>query len=429
MINKAIKKGLVVKMILLLFLGYSPVLAQSSPQVISLDSCYAWAKQNYPLVKQKMLLQKSEEFSLENANKGFLPKINIVGQATYQSEVTSLPISLPNLEIPELSNDQYRIYGEAQQPITDLFTVKDQKAIVKNNTVVEEQKIEVELYKLRERINQLYFGILLIDAQLQQIDILKKDIDLGIEKTKVAVSNGIALQSNTDLLVAELLQSDQKEIELRALKQGYADMLSLFINREITDDVQLEKPAPVLPTNDISRPELSLFSYQQKAIDLQSKLITNNTLPKFSLFVQGGYGRPALNLLSNDFEAYYIGGIRLNWNLSSFYTLRKDKQLLTITQNTLDIQKKVFLFNTELNIQQQNSEISKLEKLIASDDEIIELRKGIKEATQTQLELGTATTADYMNYLNAEDQAKQNQLMHEIQLLMAQYHLNTTTGN
>jgi hypothetical protein len=91
------------------------------------------------------------------------------------------------MDIPTISKDQYRLYGEVSQSITDLFTVKDQKEYINTNSEIETQKTEVELYKLRERINNLYFGILLIDAQIQQTELLKKDIQSGIDKTNVAI--------------------------------------------------------------------------------------------------------------------------------------------------------------------------------------------------------------------------------------------------
>lgn len=396
---------------------------------LNIDSCYAMAKRNYPLVKQYALIEKSKEYSIDNANKSYLPQFNIAGQATYQSEVTKVPISIPNVTIPELSKDQYKLYGEVSQPITDLFTVKDQKQLVRANSEIETQKIEVELYKLRERINNLFFGILLIDAQIQQTELLKKDVQSGIDKVNTAIANGTALKSTADNLKAELLKANQRTIELKANRKGYADMLSLFINQTISENTTLVKPSPQIISNAINRPELRLYELQKKTFDVQSKLITAKNLPRFSLFFQGGLGRPALNMLSNDVKGYYIGGLRLNWNLTGFYTYNKEKKILALNQNGLDIQKDVFLFNTNLNLQQQNSEVTKVQQLIETDNNIITLRESIKNTTKNQLENGTATTNDYLTAVNAQDQAQQNLLLHQIQLLMAQYNYQTTSGN
>src|SRR5690606_23506133 len=254
--------------------------------VLTLKNCLEMAKQNYPLIKQYTLIEKTREYSIANAQKGYLPQFNIAGQATYQSAVTQVPISLPNVDIPTISKAQYRLYGELSQSITDLFTIKDQKEYINTNSEIETQKTEVELYKLRERINNLYFGILLIDAQIQQTELLKKDIQSGIEKTNVAIANGVALKSTADNLKAELLKADQRTIELKATRKGYADMLALFINNPIDENTVLEKPHQQILTNTINRPELKLFDLQKKSFDAQEKLLTAKNLPRLSAFFQ-----------------------------------------------------------------------------------------------------------------------------------------------
>src|SRR5690606_19260177 len=272
--------------------------------------------------------------------------------------------------------------------------------------------------KLKERINQFYFGILLIDAQLIQAEILKKDIRSGMNKNDVAIANGTALKSSADVLQAELLKADQRTIELKAIRKGYADMLSLFVNQPVDENTILEKPYVTSLTPEINRPELKLFEIQKKTFDVQNKLIDTKMLPRFNLFFQGGYGRPALNMLNNNFDLYYIGGVRLTWNISSFYTQKQEKQILNLNQNALDVQKETFLFNTNLTLKQQNSEISKLEELIQTDQDIVLLRENITLSAQNQLAYGTITTNDYLTYTHAEDQAKQNLIVHKIQLLM-----------
>jgi outer membrane protein TolC len=405
-------------------IGYS-----QSFSSLTIDSCFAMAKRQYPLTKQYSLIEKTREYSIDNANKGYLPQFSISGQATYQSEVTQLPIELPNTTIEPLSKDQYKLYGEVTQPITDLFTMKDHKELIKANSQIDEQKLEVELYKLRERINNLFFGILLIDAQIQQTELLKKDVQIGIEKINVAIENGTALKSSANNLRAELLKVNQRVIEFKATRRAYVDMLSIFIGKPISDGTQFISPSSQTISNSINRPELLVYDFQKKAFDLQNKLITAKNLPRFSLFLQGGFGRPALNVLSNEFAGYYIGGLRLNWNLGNLYTYRKEKKIVALSQQGVEIQRDVFLFNTNVTIKQQNSEITKMQELIATDNEIVILRESIKNETRQQLEFGTATTNDYMIAVNAQDQAQQNLLLRHIQLLLAHYNYQLTTGN
>jgi len=206
-------------------------------------------------------------------------------------------------------------------------------------------------------------------------------------------------------------------------------MLSLFIGKTIDEGTILVKPQPVTPSHDINRPELLVYEQQNKNLDVQNELLTSKALPKLSLFFQGGMGRPALDLLSNNLDAYYIGGIRLTWSPSVFYTLKKERALIDINRKTLDVQKETFLFNTNLTVKQQDAEIDKYQQLLASDDEIIGLRSKVKTTAMAQLENGVITSNDFLTEVNDEDQARQGKILHEIQLLMAQYNQQTTTGN
>lgn len=421
------------KLLALLILVIGMQVTARSAVGLTIDSCYAKARRNYPMVKQFGLIEKTRNYSLDNVSKGYLPQVNIGGHATYQSDVTqpalnsNLPGALPLFET--ISKDQYKIYGEVIQPITDLFTLSNQKDLVEKNAEVEAQKLEVELYKLRERIDQVFFGILMIDQQIVQTTLLKNDIQVGIDKTSAAIANGVSLKSNLYLLQAEMLKADQRTTELTAARKSYADILSLFIAEPVTESTIIQKPPMPKFSSEITRPELEMYDRQKQVFDIQGNIVNARNLPRFSLFVQSGMGRPALNMLSNDFDFFYIGGLRLNWSLTSFYTSRKDKEILGFNQNTMDIQKETFLFNTGLAVKQQFNEVAKIEALIHTDSEIIKLRESIKNTAQSQLTNGVISATDYVSFVNAEDQARQNLLMHQTQLLMVLYNNQTTTGN
>ncbi|MDX2003189.1 MAG: TolC family protein [Chitinophagales bacterium] len=420
-----IKPPLPISLLSLLLLVSLNIFGQS----LTIDSCYSRARSNYPLIKQHSLIATSQEYSLKNAAKGYLPQLSVAGQATYQSEVTKVSVPIPGVEIQSPSKDQYKLYGEVVQPLTDLVTVKLQKELTNANAEVEQQKLEVELYKLQDRINQLYFGVLIIDAQVEQNQLLRGDIQRGIDKAKAGIAYGTALKSSADLLKAELLKTEQRQIELQATRKAYLEMLGLFINQPLDTNTTLQTPLlPDLNTA-ITRPELSLYASQAKIYDTQRKLANNRTLPRFNIFLQGGMGRPALNLLNNDFEPYYIGGLRLNWNLSAFYTVNNERKNYGISQQIIDAQKETFLFNLKLTLAQQDNEIAKLKALIQTDDDIVKLRENVKNASLAQLENGIITSNDYLSNLNAEDLAKQNLRLHQIQLLMAVYNYKTTSGN
>jgi outer membrane protein TolC len=403
--------------------------AKSQEAQLSIEDCYNLAKQNYPLVKQRELIAKSREYSIQNASKGYYPQIAINGQASYQSEVTQLPIKLPGVDIPQLSKDQYKLYAEINQPLYDGGMIKQQKRILEANAVVEDQKLETELYKLKERVNQLFFGVLLIDEQIKLTKLLENDIETAIKRTEASLNNGIGYKSNLDVLKAELLKVKQRGIEYKANRKAYAEMLGLYINRPVSENTILVKPQSPALSQSVHRPELIVLESQSRNLDIQTGLLKAKNLPKFNLFVQGGYGRPALNVLSNKFESYYIGGIRMNWSLSGLYTFKKDKAILDINRKNLEVQKELFLFSTNFNLKQQNAELEKFQELLTSDETIISLRTEIKKTAGIQLENGVINSSDYLREANAEEQARENKIMHEIQLLMAMYNQQTTTGS
>lgn len=407
--------------------GFS-TLAQDSA-TLTLEKAYRLAQENYPLIRQKNLVRQTATLTIENISKGYLPQLNIAGQATYQSEVTSVPVKIPGIDIEEPSKDQYKITAELSQLLYDGGTMAAQKKTEQVNALVEEQRAEVDLYKVKERINQLYLGILLLDEQLQQVELVKKDIQLGIKRVEAQVQNGTAFRSNQLVLEAELLKNDQRIIELRANRKGLIDVLSLFINQSLPETLKLETPDYATSTATINRPELKLFDYQDSLFATRRDLVSAKNRPKTSVFVQGGYGRPGLNMLKNEFDLFYIAGLRLNWSLGNFYTSKREKEILSINQRMVGVQKDVFLLNTNTQLKQQESEVDKLEKLIATDEQIIDIRVQVKEAANAQLANGVITANDFLREVNAEDQARNALITHKLQLLQAQINYNTISGN
>lgn len=402
--------------------------AQTRP--LTIREAYELARKNYPMIRQQGLIEKARDYSVSNAAKGYLPQFTVQGQATYQSAVTEfkLPVSIPGVEFPSIGKDQYKVYGEVNQTIYDGGNVSTQVRSHEANAQVETQKLEVELYKLNERVNQLFFGVLMLEEQLRQNELLKTDINLGIKKVQALIANGTAFKSNANTLKAELLKADQRAIDLNASRKAYLEMLGLLTGQPMGDSAVLEKPAELAAGSDINRPELKLYDAQNRSLDVQSQLIDVRNRPKLNFFFQGGYGRPALNILSNGFDPYYITGVRLNWSLSGLYTIKKDRGLIRNNRDAIQLQKETFLFNTNLVARQQNAELDRFRQLLMTDDEIISLRESIKTTSAAQLENGVINTGDFLREVNAEDQARQNKILHGIQLLMSEYNLDNTLG-
>jgi outer membrane protein TolC len=415
-------------LLLCLFCLPSLLFSQQTSQ-LTINEVYQLAKKNYPLIKQRDLITKTKDYSVSNAAKSYLPVLNINGQATYQSDVTNFPFKIPGFSTPEYSNDQYKIYAEVDQVIYDGGNIKTQKKAAEVNESIQQQNLEVQLYALYDRVNQLYFGALLLDEQLKQNNLLQSDIRNGINKVKAQVVNGTAYRSSADELGAQLLQAEQSQVELLAMKKAYMNMLGVFVNLSLDENTVLEKPAAIGITDTITRPELLFYDFQKRNYDLQDELLDVQLRPKFSFFFQGGYARPGLNFLNNNFQWYYIGGIRLNWSLGSLYTLKNQRQVLNINRQTLDVQKETFLFNTHIMLTQQSADIAEYTQLISKDDAIISLRESVKNAANSQLENGVLSAHDYITQVNAEDLARQNLILHQMQMLQAEYSYQNTTGN
>lgn len=409
------------------------LIAEANAQLavpLTLEAAYENAIQNYPLVKQRDLIKQTTGLSIENINKGYLPQFNISAQASYQSAVTSISIPLPGITIQPPSKDQYKLVAEVNQLIYDGGLMNEQKKIQTLSEKLEEEKINVELYKLYERINQLFLGILLLEEQIRQIDLVQNDIQTGINKVTAQVNNGVSFKSNLNVLKAEYLKNEQRLIELQSNKNGLLDMLGLFINQSLPPTTKLERPSMLLFAENppIQRPELNLFSYQQNLISGQEKIIQAKNLPKAGWFLQGGYGRPGLNFLKNEFAFFYTTGLRINWSLSGLYTQKREQQQLNINKKIVELQKETFLLNTNSQLLQVKAEMLKWKQLIEKDKEIIQLRENIKAAAQSQLDNGVITANDFLREVNAADLARQSLIIHEMQGLQAQINYKTVAG-
>ena len=410
-------------------------------QSLTIETCQEKANANYPLVKQYGLIEQTAQYNVSNANKGYLPQLSISAKATYQSAVTQIPSSLGDVlskltgkpfSFPALPKDQYQAVIEATQVIWDGGVISTQKKITNLSKEVEKQKLEVDLYALKDRVNQLFFGILLLNEQLKQNDILKNDLLTNYNRLNAFKQNGIAYQADLDALNVEQLNANQREADLKSTRKSFSIMLSALTGLDISDRTELTKPdlsLAVLKETSNHRPELRLFEAQNNLYESQKSLLDAGNRPRIGAFVQGGYGQPGLNMFTTGFSPFYIGGIRFSWNISGLYSQKNNLNKIDLSKKTVDIQKETFEFNNNIVTRQQQTEIEKLQSTLANDDEIIRLRRNIKKAATSKLENGTASVSDLIREINAENQAIQLKSLHEIQLLMNVYQLKNNINN
>ncbi len=397
--------------------------AQEHP---TLEQVLSAANTHYPLVQQRNLVEQSRDFSLAALNRAFLPQLSINGQASYQSDVTELPIkiNLPGFTVDPLDKDQYRATADVSQILFDGGNISAQKNAARANSLVEQEKINVEMQKMREKVRQLYLGVLMMDEQIRQTDIVASDLTAGIKKMEAALKNGTAFRSQLAVLQAEEIRNRQRKTELQQTRLSLLKSLSLFTGSEYEATVQFEKPASVfsLPAEKpaIVRPELNLYKEQEQLTLTQRKQIGVKSLPKLSLFAQGGYGRPGLNMLDNDFSWFYIAGARLHWNLGALYSLHAERQVNAVSRSSINVQRELYLLSANITVEQYRNDIIKYTTLLTDDRELVSLREEIKRSAKAQLDNGVITSSDYLREVNAADQARQQQLLHELQLLQTQ---------
>ena len=399
---------------------------------ITLEECQQKTQDNYPLVRQYDLVEKTKEYNLENAARGYLPQFALSAKASYQSDVTELPIAIPGVDIKGMAKDQYQVMLELQQQIWDGGGIRMQKKKVTAEAEIDREKLNVDMYALNGRVNDLYFGILMLDEQLAQNALLQDELGRNFRQITAYVENGIANQADLDAVKVEQLNTRQKRVELTSSRMAYLKMLSLLMGEVLSTETVLEKPVPqneLSAVSEIRRPELSWFDAQGAVLQVQEKALNVRHLPHFGLFVQGAYGNPGLNMLKNEFSPYYIAGIRLSWNFGSLYTLKNDRRVIENKRQQLDSNRDVFLFNTRLEMTQQDQSVRSLEKQMQDDDEIIRLRTNIRRAAEAKVANGTLTVTEMLRELTNESLARQAKAMHEIQRLMGIYQLKYTTNH
>lgn len=395
---------------------------------VTLEQCKAWAQGNYPVIKQYNLVEQSRRFTVENAAKAWLPKAVVSGTASYQSDVTTIPIDIPGVDIPTLSKDQYDVNITVSQQVYDGGAVSSAKRLAEAQGDVGREQVSVAMYDVNRRIDELFFGILVLDEQIGQVAVLQEDLSLSLASVKAMVKGGIANQTDVDAVMVELVKAKQKGTSLLTQRNTYLKMLSTFIGKDIGDGDTLVKPTPpVLQNGANSRPELALYAAQERLLDARLKSLNVALRPNVGLFARGGYGNPGLNMLKDDFDAYYKVGVTLSWNFGSLYTRANDRRNIDIERQTVQSERDAFLFNTRLQTEMQSGAVANLREQLRQDDEIITLRRRIREKAELRVANGTETVNEMLRDINAVIDAQLGKRLHEIQLLQEMYkikHLN-----
>ncbi len=404
------------------------VISSSWAQTLTIDSCYEKAKRNYPLIKQYDLINKSTEYNISNAGKSYLPHLSVTGIAGYIIK------GIPSVAPPsaEASEDKFQFIGIGQlnQTIWDGGATHAQKELIKTTAQVDKAEVDVALHGIRERINQLFFGVLLMDEQLQLLTILTDNLNRNLSAVKLSNENGVAYSSDVDEVKVEILKVEQRTVEIRFVREGYINMLALMIGEPVNTGTRFEKPfvEPGL-VSDIHRPELALYQHQRNQAELQNSINKVSYMPKIGLLGAGILIQPGVAFGIEKINSLAIAGLSVSWNTNGLYKSSNNRELTKIGLDRINVQQETFLFNTRLQLTQQNSDIEKSRTIVEKDRQIVALKSSIKSAYEQKYKNGMCTMNDLLLATNAETEARSNQALHEAQLLLSVYTHKTTSGN
>jgi outer membrane protein TolC len=406
------------------------VMANGQDSIITLDYCLRKAEANHPMFQQYDLLASSSDLRLKNLGKTYLPEMNINGDAHYQSEVTQVPVTIAAFAPEPLDKDQYKISLDVSQMIYDGGITKKNKDIEYLDNQINQQNVGITLYQMKERVVGTYFSIISLQESRKLLEVSRENLLSRQKEVESGVKNGMVLASNAEIIKAELLKIDQKDIEIDAgIALGYK-VLSILTGTEIPPGKELQWASPVIesyaPGRD--RLEYNLFSLQQEKAESMKKLASSKLIPRMYAYGSAGYGRPGYNMLLNEFDDYYIIGAKLSWNFWNWNKTRNEKTILDLHKEIISSNRQSFDQNLSTDLEKRMSEILKYEALLPKDQEIVTIRAGIVNTYASQLQNGVITATEYITELHAETEARLNLRIHEVQLVRAKYDYLATAG-
>ncbi len=433
--NPKLKAGF--RGMLYLFLLFIPisVFAQND-SLLTLDACRQLAREHYPEIRQYELVSQTTDYTLSNARRAWLPQFTLSGQAVWQSDVAGWPDALSGLlsqmgvSVSGMKQEQYKAQLELDQMIWDGGKSSADKAIARADSTVQNRSTDVDLYAVEGRVDDLFFGILLLDEQIEQYGLTMDLLRDNLDKLRAMLRSGVAMQSDADAVEAQLLTIKQQSVQAEASRESYRRMLGIFIGRDV-QGAALARPVAELPSNlEPQSPELALFDAQSDRLSARQLLIKSSTRPTFGLFAQGYYGYPGLNfmqaMMSSDWSWNAVVGVRMSWRFGAYYTKKNSLNQLRTAQSQVEVQRDIFLFNTRLQTTEQNGEITRLQRALADDDRIVALRRSVREAAESKLRNGVIDTNDLLGKITDEQTASIARQAHEVELLKAIYELKHT---
>lgn len=402
------------------------LLSLSVSAQITLDECKTSARDNYPAVKQYQLIELSRDYTVDNASKAWLPKVSVAAGAVAMTDLTE---KMATGAATDISNEIYGAMLQVNQTIYDGGTTAARKRVTRAEADVEKGRLDVTMYDINSRVEEIFFGILTIDEKLKQIQLLQNDLELSMRTVNGMINGGLANLSDKDAIKVEQLKASQQESSLTTSRDAYVRMLAAFTGKDMPSSTQFEKPSdtitPSYGTITNRRPELEYYSARLRLLDEQRHTLDTKLRPQISFFGAAVYHNRINDLLKNGTLA---AGVTLSWNIGALYTRKNDIRNIETQKLQTESQRETFLLNTRMQNENSYGNINGLKKQIALDDEIITLRENIRQTTEKKVENGTETVNELLRHINSVSEARQAKAMHEIVLIRELYSLRHTNN-
>lgn len=424
-----------IKQYILILLLLSPIsiLLARRTDTLTLSTCLRRAVEQHPLDRQYTLHQKTYQLKKKNANTNWLPALDINASASYQSDVPSIgeveiPVQSPqpgapesmSMDIPEPSKDQYQITLDVKQTIYDAGATRKNKKLADFKQQVNKQETRVNIHKVKEKVADVYFSVMLLDKKHELMHLTKKEINKRKKTIQSGIENGTVLPSARKSLDAERLKLEQQMLENRQQRNAMITVLEELTDTTLEAPLSMAKPGmPFQSSDSIHRPEIKLFEKQTASLEASQALTKTRRFPKVFAFSQLGYGKPGLNMLSDDFDSWYLIGAGLKWDLWDWNQNKRKRQIMEVRQSLIQTRKNHFKEQVHIALQKQLEQINNYRELIKTDHKIIKAREKVTQSARSQLNNGVINATEYINELNTEKKAKISLETHKIQLMKA----------
>ncbi|BDD11805.1 transporter (plasmid) [Fulvitalea axinellae] len=394
---------------------------------LTLEECRAKAKANYIILNKQGLWEEHEAKTLEVLKAGQLPLLLAHAEAKYVSDVPRPDTDFPGF--PKLPKDQYQFFLSANQLIYQGGYIKKMKANASLSTQVELDQLELDWYKYEQRVDVFFFNIFLLEEVSESMNLARISLNERLREAQAGVELGAVLPYQTDYLKAEMLKIDQEEIGVEKQRQTLLESLSIIMGEEISSVDRLLISEPKLAEIDnVTRPELRLIESKKTALLAQNDVLKSQRLPKVEAFGVTGYGQPGYNFFNPNFDFYYQVGAKVSWNVFDWNRTKNQMRINEVKAKMGDEDRDQFLRNLKVTVTKQENEIEEYRRQLAKDEEELILRENIRNGEASRFDNGVISGADYVKAVNEEKNTRVRMRKRRIQIIQAQYGLNTLLG-